>query len=88
MAQKRMRVQVLLYCRLVGKDRPLSVMAIVGDRGFTRCGAVWLMGLLSQGVRTLASGHHCTLHFDSIKVYTVIRILPNCAIGQGRERTD
>jgi len=75
-AQKRMMVQILLYRRLIGIDRPLGVMASVGDRVVVRVCAVWLMALLIlQGNRLAASTRHYTLHFDSIKGYTVIRCL-------------
>jgi hypothetical protein len=43
----------LLYRRLIGIDRPLGVMAIVGDRGVMRCGAAWLIGALNLRVFVL-----------------------------------
>jgi hypothetical protein len=46
MAQKRIIVQILLYRRLIGIERPVGVMAIVGDRGVIRCRAGWLIGTL------------------------------------------
>ena len=83
-------VQILLYRRLIGIGTPVGVMANVGDRGFMRCGAVWLIrvSLNPSRFRIVASGRHYTLHFASIKVCTVIRCLPIMLSGRGECGTD
>ena len=61
------------------------MMEKVGNRGVMGCCAGWLIGPLILGICIVVSGCQDTLHFDSIKVCTVILCLPR-AIGQGRAR--
>jgi len=60
-------------------------MIFVGDRGVMRCCAVWLIGPLSQDIRTVVSGsQYAAIRFDQSLYRHSLSV--DRAIGQSRVR--